>query len=289
MSRVAPWNLAACTFACILSFSSVGWTEGNGAGKPPSFNQDQTSFLEYRLRAGESLGEVAHLFRIPVGELAQVNQITDPTRLQAGQLLKVPNVFAQQTAQLQQERGQLLTEKARLEKQLSEQQKTLTATKADLQKREAEQTALVQTLSTTRQWQRGAWSLAVLLLGVLAWTFLLRADRKDLQRKLSLLTQENEALQVAKEKYRQAAAQLELRYQKLYSAREKVPEKFVSDGATLISRFFVDGSAQLEQLLASIQAERAQIEQLADKEQKVWDSFLHPFRGFRHRLKYHGA
>jgi hypothetical protein len=104
-----------------------------------------------------------------------------------------------------------------------------------------------------------------------------------------MLSQENTALTAAKEKYRQAAAHLELRYQKLFSSRGQVPERVISEGVALVARSFAEGSAQLEHLLAKMQAERVTEEQPASREQTVIDSLLQPLRGFWHRFKYHGA
>ena len=47
-------------------------------------------FFSYPLRSGESLNDVARIFRVPAQELATINRITDPNRLQLGQIIRVP-------------------------------------------------------------------------------------------------------------------------------------------------------------------------------------------------------
>jgi LysM repeat protein len=289
MSRLIVWTWAVCACVWTLPASPTGWATAYGQEAPAPVGQEQNEFLEYHVRPGESLSDIARLFRMPVEELAQVNHITDPTRLRIGQLVKVPNVFARQVGQLQEERDRLLAEKEPLQRELEGRQKTLDALKAELLGVEAEKTTLARELSATLQWQRGAHFLALLLLGMLGWNLKLRGERAKRTRKFALLVQENAALGVAKEKYRQAAAQLEFRYQKLYNSRAEVPAKFIPEGTAILARSFAEGCAQLEQLLESIKAEREKGEQLLHAEQKTFDVLFHPLRGFlqRHRLKYH--
>ncbi len=287
MLQITLWSFGLWTLVSL----PVGWTIAYGQETPSITNQVQVEFLEYRLRPGESLSEIARLFHLPVEELAQLNRIADPTRLQAGQFLKVPNVFARQAVQLRTERDRLVAEKAQLQKTLEGQQQRLVAVEAELNTVEAEKTALRQNLVTTLQWKRGTLALAVLLLGILAWGLKSKGERAQLARHLTVLAQENTALNVAKDKYRQAVAQLELRCQKLLKARDPVPTQFLTEGVTLLTRAFSEGAAHLEQLLASITAECEHEEQILSAEQKTIDAIFHPLRGFlqRHRFKYHAA
>jgi murein DD-endopeptidase MepM/ murein hydrolase activator NlpD len=274
----------------MLFLSSNGWTQVSSPDQQPAPVQAQDNFFEYRLRAGESLSEVARVFQIPATELAQMNRIADPTRLGVGQSLRIPNVFARQVAQLQAEHDQFVEEKEQLGKELASLQQAYANLGTDLRKAEEEKTALTAQLVSTVRWQRSALALGILLIAVTGWGLLTRSARVKLLRRVSLLTQENAALISAKEKYRQAAAQLELRYQKLYRGREEIPTKFVADGIALLQRAFTEGSARIEQLLAGMKAEREKAEQLLQAESGVGDRFLHLFRGFllrRDRLKYH--
>jgi len=291
MSQLTLRDRIVGAFAWALLLWPVGWAAAESQGQPPTAGQVQEEFLEYRLRPGESLGDVARLFHLSVEELAQINRITDPTRLQAGQPLKVPNGFARQAAQLQGERNRLLAEKEQTAREMEGLRQTRAALEAALHRTEEEKTTLTSQLAATPQWQRGALALAVLLLGIFGWGLKLRGERAKLTRKLTVLMQENTALTVAKEKYRQAVAQVELRYQKLYSARAEVPAQFVAEGTAILARSFAEGCTQMEQLLTNIKTEREKEEQILQAEQQALDRLFHPLRGLlqRHRLKYHGA
>jgi LysM repeat protein len=287
MARFTLWSRV---FWALASFS-LGSPTVYALDVPVAAEQVQEEFLEYRLRPGDSLSDIARLFQLPVTELAQVNNIADPTRLRVGQPLKIPNAFARQAVQLRSERNQLLAEKERQRKEWEVQQQTLAAVEAKLQEVEAEKAVLTRDLAATLQWQRSAFLLAVLLVVMFGWGLKLRSDRATLARQLAVATQENAALTVAKEKYRQAAAQVELRYQKLYRLREGVPAKFVADSVATLARTLAEGSARLEHLLANIKAEREREEQLLQAEQKARDFLFHPLRGLLqwYRLKYHEA
>jgi hypothetical protein len=160
-----------------------------------------------------------------------------------------------------------------------------------LRKTEADKGILAQQLASVGQWRIGAQALSLVLLGTLLWGFLLNKDRARRGRQIATLTQQNTALDVAKEKYRMVAAQLEFRYQKLYSGRSEKPLHFAQEGATLLTQTFTTGGAQLEQLLSAIKTESDKAEQLLQAEQRIFDLLRHPFRELQHwyRLKYHGA
>jgi hypothetical protein len=105
-----------------------------------------------------------------------------------------------------------------------------------------------------------------------------------------MLAQENAALSVAREKYRQAVAHLELRYQQLRSPRG-VSDTFVSEGRAVLSRAFTEGSAHLEEMLTRLKAEREKGEQLQHAEHQRVASLLSRLRKLLHRspLKYRRA
>jgi len=285
MLSITLRGLLASTLLWMLFCGPVGPPIAYGQSTSPT----PEAFLEYRIHRGETLENTARLFAIPIEELARLNHISDPTRLQIDQLVKIPNVFARQVAQLQEERTRLLQDKEQLEQQARQQQSLFAAKEAEFHKIEGENVTLADELAAVGHWKRGAQILAGLLLGVFIWGLRSRKEQARHGHTLAVLFQENAALTAAKEKYRQAAAHLELRYQKLFSARSQVPEKFISEGVALITRSFAEGSAQLEHLLAKIQTERSIEEQTASREQTVIDSLLQPLRGFWHRFKYHGA
>jgi LysM repeat protein len=50
--------------------------------------------VKHTVQAGESLGVIAHKYQVSVGELAAVNNITDPSKVRAGQQLIIPGFKA---------------------------------------------------------------------------------------------------------------------------------------------------------------------------------------------------
>ena len=152
--------------------------------------------LEYRLHKGESLADIARVFHLSPEDLAQANGITDPTRLQIGQPLKIPNVFGRQAAQLRAERDGLAAEKAQLVRQLAAQAQGLAAKEEQLRHHEREQAAVARELARAGYWQGGVYLLTALFLGALGWGVGLRYERDRLTRRLSLLAHENAALDV---------------------------------------------------------------------------------------------
>lgn len=290
MSRSALKSFAVFFPAWLWIFCLIAQVT-SGQSLSPAMGQTQDEFLEYRLRRGESLDDVAQLFRIPVAELTQLNNITDPTRLQINQALKIPNAFARQVMAFREERDRLLAEKELLTQQLREQQQLLATQEQVLRKTEVDKEMLAQQLASVGQWRLGAQVLSLVLLGVLIWGLLLNKDRARRGRQIATFTQQNIALDVAKEKYRLAAAQLEFRYQKLYSGRSEKPSQLATEGATLLTQTFATGCVQLEQCLSAIKTEREKAEHLQQAEQKIFDLLRHPFREFQHwyRLRYHGA
>jgi LysM repeat protein len=279
MVRLTRWHWLVCILTYVLSSLPLTGAIAQAPDTRPAVDWGQDGSLAYRLRAGESLQEVARLFRIPLEELMQVNRITDPTRLAIGQPLQVPNVFARQVIQFQKERDQLAEEKEQLVKESGEQQQAAAAMRLQLRTAEAANTALTQQLAVARRWRGGALTLAVLLLGVGGWSLKLKGAQMSRDRKLAVVLEENTALGLVREKYRQTAAQLELRYQKLYSARAAAAPQFLTEGAALLAQTFAQGCTQLESLLAQIRAERAREILLFQKGQPPAALFLHPLRG----------
>jgi len=100
----------------VVSVVLLASTTLAGQALPPEGEPSpDVSTLVYRLRAGESLSDIAQLFHVSLEELAQLNQIADPRRVPVGQPLHIPSIFARQVSQLQAERTQFLTERAQLQ------------------------------------------------------------------------------------------------------------------------------------------------------------------------------
>ena len=244
----------AASLLSVVVVTASGWLSADGQPLPAAPLQPAET-LEYRLHKGESLADIARVFHLSPEELAHANGITDPTRLQIAQPLKIPNVFARQVAQLREERDGLAADKAQLVRQVAAHEEVLAAKDAQLQHQEAETATMARELARVGYWQRGVYLLAVLVLGTLGWGVSLRYDRDCQRRRLALLAHENAALSVAREKYRQAVAHLELRYQKLTTA-PGVSATVVTEGRALLSRTFTEGCARLEAMLTTPQAER---------------------------------
>jgi LysM repeat protein len=153
------WSIDARRFLASSLLSAVfmfagGWRPASGQPFPAVTPQPEAT-LEYRVHKGESLADIARVFHLASDELAQAHGITDPTRLQIAQPLKVPNVFARQAAQLREERDGLAAEKEQLVRQVAAQAQVLAANDQQLQHHAGEKVALVRVLARPGYWQVG--------------------------------------------------------------------------------------------------------------------------------------
>jgi len=243
----------------------------------------------YPLRSGESLNDVARIFRVPAQELAALNRIADPNRMQVGQTLRVPNAFAREVEQLRADREQLTGQKNRADQDAQERARYAASLETQLRQAQSEKDSVARELATMERWRKTATVALALFLVALAWAFKTLLERAKLARKQLSLVAENAALAAAKEKYRQAAAQLELRYQSLYRGKGDPPKVTVADGIAKLRTVFGEGSAAIEDQLALIRSEREKQQKHAEVEEKGRAWLLHPLRELlgRHRLKYH--
>jgi LysM repeat protein len=250
----------------------------------------EQAYFWYPLRAGESLNDVARIFRVPAEELAALNQIRDPSRLQIGQVLRVPDGFAQEAAELRAERARLLGEKQRIDRESDARKRTIAGLETQLRQVQAEKNAVAAELAANVQWHKTAILVSILLLGALAWGFKSRIDRANLARRQRVLRAENAALMVAKDKYRQAASQLELRYQSLYARKSDEPVSYtVTEAIERIGRAFKEGSSEVERRLAEFRVEGPQRGEVPRGQDKVRARLFQPVRELleRQRVKYH--
>jgi LysM repeat protein len=274
-------RLLAASLLSVVVMTLSGWR--SAAGQPlPAAPLQPAETLEYRLHKGESLADIARVFHLSPEVLAHANGITDPTRLQIAQPLKIPNVFARQVAQLQEERDGLAADKAQLVRQVAAQEEVLAAKDEQLQHHQTERATMARELARVGYWQGGVYLLAGLFLGTLGWGVRLRYDRDRQRQRLALLAHENAALGVAREKYRQAVAHLELRYQKLTTA-PGVSATVITEGRALLSRTFTEGCACLEELLMTLQAEREKGAARRPAEQPRFAALLHSLGKLLHR------
>jgi LysM repeat protein len=242
----------------------------------------------YPLRAGESLGDVARIFRVPVPDLLTLNRIQDANRLQLGQVLRVPDAFAREAAELRAREQSLVAEKSAALRKARESEQTLAAREAQLRQTEAERDGLQRALAANASWQRAATMLLGLLAAAILWALKSHLQTAWMARRQRLLTAENESLRVVKDRYRLAAAQLELRYQSLYGKRRELLAYSIAEGLERLQRAFSDGTNQMERLLAQFSAESARYARATEGSRaRAW--LFHPLRELldRHRLKYH--
>jgi LysM repeat protein len=246
-------------------------------------------YFAYPLRAGESLSDVARTFHVSVQDLTSVNHLGDVDYLQIGQTIRVPNGFARETAALRAERGHVLEEKRRVQQESAERQRALVDLQARQRQLEAERSTLAAELATVGSWRVTAKITLALFLLALAWAFKSRIERARTARKHAAMAAHNAALSAAKERYRQAAAQLELRYQKLYGGLAEPVSGTVRDGVDRIRAAFGEGSSEIERQLARFAGARAADRESAHAEEKGRAWIPHPVRELleRNRLKYH--
>jgi murein DD-endopeptidase MepM/ murein hydrolase activator NlpD len=242
--------------------------------------------FHYTLRAGETLTDVARLFRVPVGDLMELNRIVDPDRLAVGRRVVVPNAFADEAAALRAARARLLDEQREAQRNAARLEQTLAAARRDVRRLEGERAALADALAATARWRLVAMLLGIMSLGALGWAFIARAARAALGARVRRMQADLETLATTRERYREAVAQLELRYQNLSGGGNVTRE--VADGAKRLARAFEQGVAQLERRLAELRAARDHEEYEFASERRAWGWVLHPVREWlaRHRLKY---
>jgi LysM repeat protein len=266
----------------------------SGVVGPRAFADDTTSaavdeFFLYPVRAGESLSDVAHVFHVSVQDLLAINHLADVDYLQIGQTIRIPNGFARETAALRADQARVLEEKRRAERESAERQRALLDLQTRQSQLELERNALTAELGAVGGWRVTAKIALALFLLSLAWAFKTRIERARAARRHVVVAAQNVALSAAKERYRQAAAQLELRYQKLYGGPGDPASVTVRDGVERIRAAFGEGSAEIERQLARFEGQRIADHDSAHAEEKGRAWIPHPLRELleRNRLKYH--
>jgi murein DD-endopeptidase MepM/ murein hydrolase activator NlpD len=275
---------------CVLTVASSRLDAYTESSPQAASSRAEQAYFSYPLRAGESLNDVARIFRVPAEELAALNQIRDPSRLQIGQMLRVPDGFAQEAAELRAERERLLGEKQRTDRESDARRRAIAGLETQLREVQAEKNAVAAELAANVQWHRAAMLVSILLLCALAWGVKSRFDRANLARRQRVLRAENAALMAAKDKYRQAASQLELRYQNLYAQKSDEPVPYaVAEGVERIGRAFKEGSSEVERRLAEFRVEREQKGEALRGGERMRARLFHPVRELleRQRVKYH--
>ncbi len=224
-----------------------------------------------------------------MSELVELNAIRDPSHLQLGQTIRVPDGFAREVAELRAERERLIADKQRAERESQDRQRAAASVETQLHQVQAEKNSLAHELSMMAAWQRTATIVLALFLAALAWALKSRVERVKLARKQVALAAENTALASAKDKFRQAAGQLELRYQNLYAKKGDPPAIAISEGLKRMREAFTEGAREIEELLAKLRIEREAQLRLFESEEKTRAWLFHPVRELleRHGFKYH--
>jgi hypothetical protein len=217
----------------------------------------------------------------------ELNGIADPDRLAVGRRVVVPNAFAEEAAALRAERARLLEQHREVERDAERLERALEAARLEIRRLEGESAAMAESLAATARWRLAAVLLGILWLGALAWALRARAERMALDGRFGRMQAEHVALAATKERYREAAAQLELRYQNLYAGKSGATRE-VTDGARRLARAFEQGAAQLERGLTELRAERERAEGRPGSARRAPSRILHPMREWlaRRRLKY---
>jgi LysM repeat protein len=281
-----PLRFALWVTLWLLALPGAAVTRSLAEVPPPGATDE---FFLYPVRAGESLSDIARTFRVSVEDLTAVNHLAEVDYLQIGQTIRVPNGFARETAELRAEQARILEGKRKAERESTQRQRELATLQERERQLERERSAISAELASMAGWRNTAkMALAVCLLA-LGWGLKNRVERIRLSRRHAMVSARNAALMAAKERYRQAVAHLELRYQKLYGGLRNPDSITIEDGIERIHAAFDDGSAEIERLLARLEGERAKNQEPSATEEKGRAWLLHPVRELldRSRLKYH--
>lgn len=214
--------------------------------------------LEYRLRAGETPGEVAALFRIPLEELLRTNGIRDASRLRVGVVLRIPDPRAAAVDALRAERTRLEAAIGSLRTDLARRQDHVDALESEAHDAAVERAALQRRLTGYTLVRTVAVVAVGAALGLIVALLLALSRARDEHRRRAIVVKNSEMLRDAVERYRSLGAQLELKYQNLYR----------QNGAA--SR---PGSAA-GTLLAGYERERAWVEQDVSRSEAAIDEAI---------------
>lgn len=201
--------------------------------------------LEYRLHAGETPGQVAELFRVPLDALLETNGIRDASRLRVGALLRIPDPRAAAVDALRAERARLEGTLGALRTELARRQDHVDALESEVRDAAAERAALQRRLTGYTLVRTVAVVAVGAALGLTVALLLALSRARDEHRRRVIVVKNSEILRDAVERYRSLGAQLELKYQNLYRQNGAAARPGSAAGA----------------LLAGYERERAWVEQ----------------------------
>lgn len=236
----------------------VAWCSAAAAQPRPPAPADVTSAgdpLEYRLHAGETPGEVAELFRIPLDDLLQTNGIRDASRLRVGAVLRIPDPRAAAVDALRAERSRLEGTVGALRTELVRRQDHVDALEAEVRDAAGERAALQRRLTGYTTLRAVAVVAVGAALGLTVALLLALSYARDEHRRRVAVVKNTEILRDAVERYRSLGAQLELKYQNLYRQNGAAARPGSAAGA----------------LLAGYERERAWVEQEISRSEAAID------------------
>jgi len=167
MTRWFPLALVALAAGTVL------------AADPPARLSDDGAVILYRAQPGDSPGAIAERFGIPAADVPSfltANGITDPSKLAAGHLFRIPNPLASRATAAEARAEKLGTDAdaARSEaRDLKAQVATLTARADQLERRSAR----LVTLARMWPWLQLVGGFLIAALGIAAWIAYQSANR----------------------------------------------------------------------------------------------------------------
>lgn len=240
MKLAARLMVLACAAGTIAGSFQAAFAADAAAAAP---------VFQYALRPGDSLEQIARVFQSSPAELAQSNSLVDAAHLRAGQVLVIPNPLAADIARvtadnvaLRARDAERANEAATLRKDLDAQTARLAEVERDRDRRAAEAAA-------ARDWRSAALAALAGLLASLLWGTWTARERGRLSMHSRRVEQENRILVEARERYRSAISQLELRFQRLHGISGP-RNREVEEGAATLRRIFAEGTQRIEELLA---------------------------------------
>lgn len=214
--RVLPPRSLARLAGALLMIAWCGAAAAQVTPPAPANAPDADGPLEYRLHAGETPGEVAALFRMPLDELLRQNGIRDPNRLRVGTVLQIPDPRVAALDALRAERRQLEGAVASLRNELARRDDRIDGLEAEAHDAAAERVALQRRLAGYTLVRTVAVVAVGAALGLVIALLLALARARDEHRRRVIVVKNTEVLRDAVERYRSLGAQLELKYQNLY-------------------------------------------------------------------------
>jgi LysM repeat protein len=256
--------------AVLLTGLAPRWTHAQGVAEERDASQasgaaleaasDDQPYILYQLRAGEDPSKIAKNFQVSLDELLALNQITDPHRLAAGALLKIPDQRARLVLELRSERDALSRELADARAKIAQLDDRIKALGAELDALRRASDDLARRQAWYQALRVAFWIAAGLVLTLAVVLIVVGARARDDQQRRRLAVRHAESLQAAVDKYRQLSAQFELKYQGLFSQAGSSPG--VQDRAQALRRAHESEIARLDVSVADEQRAIAEVEKM---------------------------